>query len=186
MSQGFVDQTSPDLDEEQVHRVLSNERRRHLIDVLQDVDNGLSVRELSERIAVAESGEDPPPRNIRQSVYVSLLQNHLPMLDERGIIEYDEQAKEVRDAGGLEDMMVVMETVPKYGLSRSEFVAGLALLGLLLVAAAQLGTPVIAAVSPLTWAAGFLVVLFAVGLYYSLHQRRTVVHYLFEWLQTSR
>lgn len=186
MSQGIANRSSRDLDDQAVHRVLSNERRRYLFDILQKTDNDLSVRELSERIAVEESGENPPPGNLRRSVYVSLLQNHLPMLDEQGIIEYDDQAKEVRVADGLNDVMVLMETVPKYGLSRSEFVGALALLGLLMVYAAHVGTPLIAAVSPLTWAAVFLLAVSVTGLYYTLQQRRTVAHYLWEWLRESR
>nr|WP_162993812.1 hypothetical protein [Halalkalicoccus subterraneus] len=42
-----------------------------------------------------ESDENPPPRNVRQSVYVSLHQTHLPKLDGLDVVDYDTDSKEV-------------------------------------------------------------------------------------------
>ena len=69
----------------EIHDVLSNERRQKVLELLRDNghDGSMTARELSERIAEHETGESPPPRNIRQSAYVSLHQTHLPKLDER-------------------------------------------------------------------------------------------------------
>ena len=85
--------SEPGLSETRIHEVLSNDRRRMAIEYLQDGD--LTLRELSERIAEAETGESPPPRNIRQSAYVSLQQTHIPKLAELDIVNYDEESKVV-------------------------------------------------------------------------------------------
>ncbi len=83
------------LDEGDIHDVLRNDRRRAVIEsLLEDGDHG-TIRDLSERIAPFESGEDPPPRNIRQSVYVSLHQTHLPKLEGLGIVDYDTDSKDI-------------------------------------------------------------------------------------------
>jgi hypothetical protein len=55
----------------------------------------MRVRDLSEAVATLETAEDPPPRNKRQSVYVSLHQTHLPKLHELGIVTYDADSKAV-------------------------------------------------------------------------------------------
>ncbi|ELZ93093.1 MULTISPECIES: DUF7344 domain-containing protein [Haloferax] len=135
--------SEPGLSETRIHEVLSNDRRRMAIEFLQDGD--LTLRELSERIAEAETGESPPPRNIRQSAYVSLQQTHIPKLVELDIVHYDEESKVVSlaEAG---DVTVYMEVVPEGELSWSEYYAALAALGIVLMIAVVVGVPVISAV----------------------------------------
>jgi hypothetical protein len=83
------------LDEGEIHDVLRNARRRELISFLGRHDGYATIQDLSEHIARLESGEDPPPRNVRQSVYVSLHQTHLPKLEALGFVEYDTDSKDV-------------------------------------------------------------------------------------------
>lgn len=83
------------LDEGEVHDILRNDRRRAVMDFLFDNNRNATIRELSEHIAALESGEEPAPRNIRQSVYVSLHQTHLPKLEGLGVVDYDTDSKDV-------------------------------------------------------------------------------------------
>lgn len=83
------------IDEGDIHDVLRNARRRELISFLGRHDGYATIQDLSEHIARLESGEDPPPQNVRQSVYVSLHQTHLPKLEALGIVEYDTDSKDV-------------------------------------------------------------------------------------------
>lgn len=170
--------SSLDISEEDIHDVLRNRRRRLVIDILKEADSPVSVRELSEQIGAVESGSDPPPRNIKQSVYVSLLQTHLPKLDELNIINYEPDGKTVAVEGGLGEVSIYMETVPKYGITRSEYYAAVSLLGLLTILGAELGVPGLASVSSMTWAYGFLLLGFVSSLYHSYRQGSTVLHRL--------
>ena len=80
----------PDLAAVDIHDVLSNERRRMVLSILHEEDTrSTTARDLSERIAEMETGQSPPPRNIRQSAYVSLHQTHLPKLDELEVLAAD-------------------------------------------------------------------------------------------------
>ena len=79
-----------------IHSLIGNQRRLLLLRELTEVGDEATVRELSERLAAKETGTWPPPRAARQSVYVSLIQTHLPKLDNAGLIEYDEDGKSVR------------------------------------------------------------------------------------------
>ncbi len=54
-----------------------------------------ALSDLAEEIAAAETGERPPPRNKRQSVYVTLHQTHLPKLADHGVVDYDSERKTV-------------------------------------------------------------------------------------------
>ncbi|MFB6300698.1 MAG: hypothetical protein ABEH65_10600 [Halobacteriales archaeon] len=147
---------------------------------LQEVGGSISARQLSERIAELETGESPPPRNARQSAYVSLHQTHLPKLDDLGIVEYDRTAKKIRLNDRAKEVSIYLEAVPRYGLAWSEFYAGLSVLGLLLVIAAMIGVPALSAVPPHGWA---LAALLAIGLaagYQTIEQRSSLFHRLRE------
>jgi hypothetical protein len=135
------------LEEGDIHDVLRNDRRRLAIEALRDRNGEASVRGLAEEVAARETGEDPPPENKRQSVYVSLHQTHLPKLDGLGIIDYDDDSKSVTLAERVDEVEVYMEVVPRYGLSWGEVYFALGLLGLLTTVAAVIGVPGISSLS---------------------------------------
>lgn len=128
------DQTSDpedELDPSEIHNVLRNDRRRHAIQHLRDTDGPLSVDTLAEHIATVETGESPPPRNVRKSVYVSLHQTHLPKLDDLAIVDYNqrEQVLELQDRA--EQVKVYMEVVSEDDISWATYYLGVSALGLL-------------------------------------------------------
>jgi hypothetical protein len=77
------------------HNMLRNGRRRRAIKYLRRHHGTATLSELAEQIAIYETGESPPPENLRESVYISLHQTHLPKLDENGFLDYDPDAKTV-------------------------------------------------------------------------------------------
>ena len=131
------------LEESQIHDVLRNDRRRLAIEALQRDGGSVSVRELSETVAAEETGTDPPPRDKRQSVYVSLHQTHLPKLDRLGIVDYDANAKRVELRDRIAEVEVYMEVVPRYALSWGEFYFGLGALGVVTTIAVVIGVPIL-------------------------------------------
>lgn len=173
MASGRID---GNLDPVEIHEVLSNERRQLVIILLRDASDPMSARELSEQIAQEETGESPPPRNIRQSAYVSLHQTHLPKLDDMGIVDYDEGSKTVTLKDAAESQVSeYMETVPDDQLSWSEYFLGVAIIGLLLVIAADIGVPVIASVQAATWASVTLILIVASGIYQGITRQNLVI-----------
>lgn len=176
----------PDLKEVDIHSILSNERRRHVIEFLQESDGSLPVRELSERIAEIETGESPPPTNIRQSAYVSIHQSHLPKLDELGIVEYDSATGDVQLTERAEELRIYMEIVPKYGLTWSEYYIGVSVLGLLLIVAAEIGVPVLATIGSLVLAGMTIAFLIASAIYQAATQELSLLHRLWESVTSGR
>jgi hypothetical protein len=165
-----------ELEATEIHDVLRNDRRRLSLDCLREAEGGvLSVRDLSEMVATLETGEDPPPRNKRQSVYVSLHQTHLPKLDELGIVVYDSDSKEVSLQRKMREVEVYMDVVPKYGLSWGEYYFALGLLGMLSTLAVLLGVPGVAALGITVLASGFFVVLMLSATYQVYDQQDRLV-----------
>jgi hypothetical protein len=167
-----------DLLESDIHDVLRNDRRRMVLELLGDADGPVGARELSELIAAREAGTDPPPRDVRRSVYISLQQTHLPKLADLDVVSYDEDTREVAPGPNASAVGVYMEVVPKYGLSFAEFHAGLGVLGALLVVAAQVGVPALSNVSAAAWALAAFAAIAASGLYQAYDQRSSLVHRL--------
>ncbi len=167
-----------DLASVDIHDVLSNERRQMTIELLRQQESSMTARELSEQIAEQETGESPPPRNIRQSAYVSLHQTHLPKLDDLGIVDYDQSAKTVELNERAEQVSVYLETVPKYGLSWGEYYVGMAVVGLLLVAGAEMGVPWLSAIGVSGWAMMVFALIGVSGAYQTVRQESSILHRL--------
>lgn len=150
--------------EGEIYEILANRRRRETIRHLtvSAATGPVSLRELSTEVAARETGKSPPPRGIRESVYNSLHQTHLPMLHELGIVEYDRETRTVELRQRARDVDRYMEVVTGYGLTWSEVYRTLGVLSLLVVLAGLTEVPVISSVDPLLWSSFFLTVFAAV------------------------
>lgn len=169
------------LDASEIHDILRNDRRRLAIKCLRENGETLSVRDLSEAVAARETGESPPPRDKRRSVYVSLHQTHLPKLDELGILEYDTDNKRVLLQDRATEVTTYMEVVPRYGITWAEYYLVLGVLGFGTVLTANLGTPLFGTIGAPTVATGYLLVLVASAAYHVRSQDRR----LFEGLRSE-
>lgn len=158
------DRTVPTLNETEAYNILRNDRRRHVIRYLQGTVGDVSLGELAEWIAERETNESPPPRKKRESVYNALHQTHLPKLDERKIVEYDRRGKRVA-LNDTRNLHRYMDVVTEYGITWGEYYRSIGLIALLVLLAVQLDAPLFAAVDPLLWVSGFLVLIAASTVY---------------------
>ncbi|NHX35162.1 MULTISPECIES: DUF7344 domain-containing protein [Halolamina] len=151
------------LPESEIYEVLANRRRRATIQQLSDgvYPTTIELHELSEAVAAAEAGTSPPPRALRESVYSSLHQTHLPKLEELGVVRYDRETAEVSLQPRARDVNVYMSVATPYGITWDEYYRALAAVTLTLVVTSLAGVPLVSAVDPLLWASGSLFVLAA-------------------------
>jgi hypothetical protein len=156
-----------------IHDILSNSRRRAVLNHLKEESGTVEVRDLASRIAERESGESPPPRNVRKSVYNSLLQTHLPKLDREDVVEYDDDRKTVTISESARDVHVYMELVTPYGITWSEYYRLVAALSMIAVVVVHVADSALAAVDPLVVPVVGLVVV-ALSTAYQLWSRRSL------------
>lgn len=149
----------------EIHDVLRNERRTRVLEHLQQVEKTVRLRELSEQVAALETGESPPPRNIRESVYNSLHQTHLPKLDALGIVEYESNQKEVALADGSKQVSLYMEVVSEDDVTWATYYLSVGLIALTVSSLASLGVPVFGALSVPLWSVLFAVFFVLSALY---------------------
>jgi hypothetical protein len=141
----------------QIHGILANERRRGVIERLDASPGTVTVRDLSEAIAAAETGESPPPARVRESVYTSLHQTHLPKLHDVGVVEYDRDRSMVHLQPSVREIDRHMDVLNGLGITWGEYYRSLGVFGLVLVIASLTGLPFVDVIAPLLWASGTLV-----------------------------
>lgn len=78
------------------HRVLSSERRRHVLAVVESRQSPVSLAALTAAVVAREDGATPADDTAREHVCISLHHVHLPMLDQHDVLEYDVDANLVR------------------------------------------------------------------------------------------
>lgn len=95
-----------DLQEATAYDILGNDRRCHVIRTLNEVD-ATTLGELATQIALFEAdvGSGQPYKR----AYVSLLQTHLPKLDDVDAIDYDADSGAVRPGRNLEGLVALLE-----------------------------------------------------------------------------
>jgi predicted transcriptional regulator len=132
----------------EIHDVLRNDRRRLVLERLRDADGTETVSDLAEHIGSIEAEESPPPRNVRQSVYVSLHQTHLPKLDDLGIVAYDADGKTVELDTHATALDTYLDETPDDTTGPAAVYLGLGVLGAAALLATIAGVPGFRAVGP--------------------------------------
>jgi hypothetical protein len=148
-----------EIDESEIYDLLRNDRRRQVLQHLRRSLGSMSLRNLARRIASEETGESPPPKNIKRSVYNSLHQTHLPKLDREGVVEYDRNRKVVSLGDGARNINRYLDMTAPFGLTWGEFYRTLGTVGLLAVILSLVDVPVVSAAPPLLLASVFLAVI---------------------------
>jgi hypothetical protein len=156
------------LPEAEIYDILANRRRRATLEYL-SVERATGLHELSAAVATHESGQSPAPRALRESVYSSLHQTHLPKLDDLGVVAYDREARSVTLCDRARDVDRYLRVSTRFGVTWSEFYRTFGVLALTVVVCALVGVPWLSAVDPLLWASGGLAV-FALTIAYQLWQ----------------
>lgn len=120
-------QGQPQLSKSDIFGVLQNDRRRCILELLYKQEK-LSIRSLSEEIARMESGAKEPNSNVRKSIYISLLQTHIPKMESLNLITYNREKDSVELLPAARDFDFYIETVKKGDIPWSQFYLGLSTL----------------------------------------------------------
>jgi hypothetical protein len=161
-----------ELEPSQIHNVLRNDRRRRAIKHLRDAEEPISVDVLAEHIASVETGESPPPRDVRKSVYVSLHQTHLPKLDELDIIDYDQREQKLALRDRAEEVEVYMEVVSEGDISWATYYLGVSVLGVVALLGVRFDMLFVSSFGMEFWA-WYFVILFGLSSVYHAYTERT-------------
>lgn len=100
--------TAPDrsIDVDAVHELLADSRRRRLVKHLRE--NRRATLEECVLTAAAANGNEPLDET-QDRVRVSLVHNHLPRLEDHGVIEYDRENGDVTATPAIAELEPVLD-----------------------------------------------------------------------------
>lgn len=176
---GVLQRTSS-IPEEEIHDILRNARRRAVLQYLRQTVGSVSLRELSVAIAERESGSSPPPTDVRESVYNSLHQTHLPKLDREGVVVYDRDRKTIKLEDPAREVDLYMEILSPYGITWAAFYRLFATVALLTLLAVELQFWALAAVDERLVISVFLGALTLTTSYQLWHRRWIILRAIVE------
>ncbi|WP_089383241.1 DUF7344 domain-containing protein [Halorubrum vacuolatum] len=163
---------SASISTDEVFALLSNERRRHVLQHLSANGGEAHLRELATEIAAEEHGIAPVEVSYaqRKRLYTSLYQSHLPRMERSRVITYDRNTGAVTLAPAADTFDAYLEIVGDDEFTWSEFYLGLgALFGAVTIAYAT-GTSPFGAVPAAAVMAAFTMLLVIAAL---IHLRYT-------------
>lgn len=145
-----------------VFNLLQNRRRRFALHHLKQQGEPVPAGELAARVAAWETGVAPEAvdPSDRKRVHVSLLQSHLPAMEEAGVVERDGEAVSLTDAAA--DIDVYVELMARDDLLWEEYYLALGALSAGFLALPWLEIYPFTVVGDRLWLA-LVVVLFAVS-----------------------
>lgn len=117
---------SDELSRETVFEVLENRRRRYALHYLKQEDGEVHLGPLAEQVAAWETDTplDEITRDARQRVYVSLLQVHLPAMQQAGLVTFDSEARVVELTDAARTVDIYLEVLPADDIHWAEYYLG--------------------------------------------------------------
>lgn len=97
-----VDLQRAELSADVAFDLLSDRDRRTIVSHLLDQNASVSLDDLVDAVAAAIESVDEPPS--RDRIRVALVHNHLPRLDDAGIIEYHLDSEQVEPLSPIDDL----------------------------------------------------------------------------------
>ena len=97
------------LKESDIFALLANRRRRSALRIFRDTSTTLPAIELSHRIAMREY--ERPSADEIHTIYLTLYHNHLPRLNEAGVLEFDPSAGTIAPGEHFGTLVRFMEEV---------------------------------------------------------------------------
>lgn len=152
------------LSKNEIYELISNRRRRFTIHALKQMEEPVAVAELSTYIAAWEM--DIKPEEIeyadRRSIYTTLRQTHLPIMNDKNILEYNESEKTIQSTDVLDRINIYVEATHENEFPWSLYYVGLAGLSVSLVLAVIAGVPLFNTLKPTTVGA-FISIIFGLS-----------------------
>ncbi|ELZ59391.1 MULTISPECIES: DUF7344 domain-containing protein [Halorubrum] len=149
-----------DISEDELYKVLANQRRRFAVHLLKGESGGsVEIGEMAEQIAAWENDVDVAEitGSDRKRVYTALQQSHLPKMDDAGVVEFNKDRGVVEPTPALEDVDVYMDVVEGSEIPWSQYYLGLSGVATALTAAVWLGAWPFALLPEMAWTVAIVV-----------------------------
>jgi len=149
------------LSTDEAFSILSNRRRRFALHALREQGSKMELGTLAECVAAWEQGvgRDEISAAERKSVYTSLQQMHLPMMDDADVVRFDKRSGTIDTTPAADELDVYVEIVRGNEVPWHEYYIGLGAVSLALLIALWTDAAPFTAFSDLAWASFVVVAL---------------------------
>jgi len=157
-----------ELSEDEIFDLLSNRRRRYVLNYLLRVDRPVSIQELSKQLAMWEFDVEPDELTDQQEkrIYVALYQTHIPKLEDAGVVEYDSDASLVELTGEATQLQPYVEDGSLQERPWPWYYLAVAAIGLVAYLSVQFGTPVVSQLTTFQVGISILAAFVALAIYH--------------------
>lgn len=162
-----------DLSRNETFEILSNRRRRYAIHYLEQTEGRVPLSDLAEQVAAWENETTIPAitSDERKTTYTSLQQFHLPKMEEKGVVHYDDRAGMIELTDSAAALDVYLEIVGRHEVPWSQYYLGLSLIGVTVVTLSAIGVYPFGLVPYLGWTMFLLASFIVSALVHHLHSR---------------
>lgn len=163
------------LSRETVFEVLRNKRRRYALHHLKQEEERVEIGTLAEQVAAWEydTGIEELSSQQRQRVYVSLVQSHLQMMAEKGVVSVDDDGGTVGLTEEAASLDVYLDVVPDNDIRWGQYYAGVASLNALILGVGALDPLFLAQAPDALWTMAIAVVFLLAALVHHWYLGRT-------------
>lgn len=164
----------PEISQDEAFSILSNPRRRYTIHHLLHNGEQSTIRDISEQVAAWETNKkrELVDSAERKRVYTALQQNHLPKMDEVGLIDFDRDRGHIEKADALDDIDIYLDIAQGRQISWSSYYLSLSFVSLILVGAVGLVGYPFTLLPSLAWA-GFIAAIFLISSVTHFYENRS-------------
>lgn len=138
-----------ELTQDAVFDLLSNTRRRFVINYLLRQDEPVTIQQLSRDLAAWEFEVDPEDLSDQQEkrIYVALYQTHVPKLADAGVVEYDAESSLVEISDVATQLQPYIDEDTRRGRPWPWYYLGVTAVGVVLAAGVWAGLPLLGQLS---------------------------------------
>lgn len=139
-----------EISQDDIFDLLSNPRRRFVINYLLREDRPVGIQELSRELATWEFEVEPEELTDQQEkrIYVALYQTHVPKLEEAGVVDYDADASLIELTDAATQLQPYVDDAPARDRPWPWYYLAVTAVGAVLFAGAQFAAGPLAALSP--------------------------------------
>lgn len=151
------------INEDKLFSLFSNRRRRFVLDIISKSGGTAKIGEIADKIVDWETKADfDSLSSSRKNVYTSLQQNHLPKMEEAGVIQYNKEIGTVELTENAKEYSIYLEVVRSRDIPWSQYYFTLSTLSMLLVFLVSIDVISVGFLSNFSWGI-FISVLFFVS-----------------------
>lgn len=159
-----------------IFEILANQRRRFVLHYLKQNDSPVDLDKLAEQVAAWETDNNGSVKyHERKRVYTALQQEHLPRMDNAGVISFDKNRGTIEASQDLDAYSVYLEVVSNSWMRDGTLYTLLSALGIVVVAGLYFDLSPITLFSELVWAGIFVAVFAIISILHLLTSRAITI-----------